>query len=326
MSQRYSSWKILVQAVLPALCAVAIGWYFYKQLSNPILHELEFNHRMIWLIPVGLLYLVCQSIWGGFWITITRQQGVHLPLWIGYRGYFFSQFGKYVPGKIWVIILRTSMIGKLGANRVVVAFTSTYETLVSQASGALIGFSILPWILVPEDRVWSSWWFIPVAMMPLAVPGLRRLVIKIARKRRGKEGFDLPVIKLGTLVRGLLQDAVGWVLLGLALGLVIEAILPGRLQWDLFTLMQLTAANALAYVLGFIVLFMPAGGAIRELALQQLLIPLIVASGESVELAAGVSVVAAILLRLSWTIAEVIYALLLHQLIQPPTSIVGEVA
>ena len=67
---------------------------------------------------------------------------------------------------------------------------------------------------------------------------------------------------------------------------------------------------ALAYVLGFVVLVAPGGLGVRELVLQHALIRQFAASQDE-SAAAGLAVVVALVLRLVWTIAELVLGLVL---------------
>ena len=72
------------------------------------------------------------SVWARYSVTLLRNQGGKVSVGTGVRAYFISQFGKYVPGKVWVILLRMSILGRsLGITRTAVGITAMYEALVS---------------------------------------------------------------------------------------------------------------------------------------------------------------------------------------------------
>src|SRR5687768_14219276 len=96
---------------LPLVVALAVGWYFYDKLSRPELWREAFRLRVEWLVPAALLYLVAHALWARFFVTLLRNQGATVSVSTGLRAYFISQFGKYVPGKVWVIVLRMGILG-----------------------------------------------------------------------------------------------------------------------------------------------------------------------------------------------------------------------
>jgi len=70
-------------------------------------------------------------------------------------------------------------------------------------------------------------------------------------------------------------------------------------------------AVSLSYVAGFVAFFAPGGVGIRELVFMGTLTPLF-ASSLDPPIAEGVAIVVALILRLSWTIGEIVVALSLY--------------
>ena len=118
MSSARKRWFLLLKCVLAGVILAAVGWKFYDLLRAP-----ELAHRTAlrveFLIPAGLLYLGCHTLWGTFWWQLLRDQGVRVPWLTAVRAYFVSQAGKYVPGKAWVIFLRVGLLrsGRRPAHR-----------------------------------------------------------------------------------------------------------------------------------------------------------------------------------------------------------------
>jgi uncharacterized membrane protein YbhN (UPF0104 family) len=110
-----------------------------------------------------------------------------------------------------------------------------------------------------------------------------------------------PLGRLGTptLLSGLALTACGWVLLGASLASVVAAIRPQPPDGALW--LRCVACVAVSWVAGFVA-STPGGLGVRELLVQQILEP---------ELHAQ-AVIAAILLRLLWTAAELAAAAVLY--------------
>ena len=307
-----------MNVVLPVIMALAIGWYFYKILSKPELRETSFSLRVEWLLPAALLYLAAHSIWGCFWITLLRNQGVHVSYPLGLRGYFVSQYGKYIPGKIWVIFIRMAMLSRVGANRTIVGITATYEALISMGSGAMIGVLLLP--LVGAETLGLgdiTFWLLPVAVLPLGLGLLNRLIVRRANQKRSPGSPLIPRVPMILLLRGLLQASLGWALMGLSLWMTIQGLQPETTSLDGELFLRLMSINCLAYVLGFVAIFMPAGGGVREIAMQTLLaLEFKQAMGEAP--AAVFAAVVSLVIRLIWTIAELVLALSLQRFVSLP--------
>src|SRR4051812_4073156 len=173
------AWKY----VLPVLVAVFVGWYFYKKLDQPGLWQANLVPGLGWLLLAGLVYLVAYTVWGLYYVILLNDQGAHAPTGTGLRAYFVSQLGKYVPGKILVIVIRVGMLRGIGITRTAVAITALFESLVWVGAGAAIGIALLP------DSLWDglraqaaaqgsglpdvhrAWLILPVALAPIGLVG-----------------------------------------------------------------------------------------------------------------------------------------------------------
>jgi uncharacterized membrane protein YbhN (UPF0104 family) len=117
------------------------------------------------------------------------------------------------------------------------------------------------------------------------------------------------------LGRGLLQASAGYFLLGLSLWMTVQAILPQPTGFTWNDLLRLTAITNIAYVVGFIAFFLPGGVGAREYVFAVLLAAELEATGMAAPIAEGLAVVITLVLRLIWTIAELVLALLLYRFI-----------
>jgi uncharacterized membrane protein YbhN (UPF0104 family) len=314
-------WLALKTAVALAIL-LAVGRNFVVTLSKPELAAFPFQLRFEFLVPAGLLYLLAHCCWGSFWVRLLHSQGVHVSWYTGLRAYFVSQFGKYVPGKAWVILMRIGMLRSVGGRPLTVAVTATYETLSSMAAGALLGVLLLPWLVkLPGEVSGYVVALAAIAALPIALGLLNRLAVRVAQRSREPDAPPLPSPSVFLLAQGLLHGACGWCLLGVSLGLTIQAVAPVSASGGIGFLGDV-AAVALAYVVGFVMLWAPGGLGPREYVLKLLLAPRFESALDQ-PLADGLAVVIALMLRLTWTAAEVGLALTLY--LRRPAPVVGEV-
>ncbi len=308
--------KWLVRGWKPALAlliVVLVARHFVRILSRPELDPYPFALRIEYLVPAGLLYLGAHTCWAWFWVRLMHSQGMQVRFYDGLRAYFVSQFGKYIPGKAWVYFIRMGMLrGTPGATPMVVGVTATYETLSSMGAGALVGVLLLPWIGV-MPRVLSDNLAIVfvIAASPLFLGVLNKLAARKIAKLRGPDAPPLPSPPLLLLLQGLLHGTFGWCLLGLSLTLAVQAVAHEPPATTLDSFLADLGAVSLSYVAGFFVLVAPGGLGVREVVLQYALTPRFEpALGES--LATAQAVVVALVLRLTWTVAELLFILGLY--------------
>ena len=137
------------------------------------------------------------------------NQGGTVSTATGQRTYFISQMGKYVPGKVFVIVIRVAMLGKnIGISRTAVGIASFYESVVWAGSGAVIGILLLPpslWDGLRDEfrsrggelpDLHRIWLVLPMAARPIGLVGLSRFVNRVLRWRKGRDAAQLPRVKL----------------------------------------------------------------------------------------------------------------------------------
>jgi glycosyltransferase 2 family protein len=311
---------LAVKSLLAIAIVIGVARHFTRILTDSALDSVPFTIRYELLIPAGLFYLLAHCFWGTFWVRLLHGQHIPVSWYAGLRCYFVSQFGKYVPGKAWVILMRVGMLRhSVHAHPIPVAVTATYETLSSMAAGALLAVLFLPYLgVLPVELSGRTTALLAVAALPLGLGLLNKLAVRIAKTRRGPDARPLPAPSLWLLAQGLLHGACGWCLLGLSLALVIRAVTP----WSgalVDTYPADLGAVATSYVAGFVALVAPGGLGIREWVLQITLAPRFTEQLGN-QAAAALAVIIALVLRLTWTVAEVVLALTLYFIHPRPQS------
>ncbi len=294
----------------------AVAYTFAGLLGSPALKAREFHIRYTYLLPAGLLYLMCHTLWGTFWVQLLRGQGVRISWLAGVRVYFVSQFGKYVPGKAWVILLRIGLLRGRGISPAVIAVTGTYETLTNMAAGAVVGVCFLPWAgLGIEFGSAKGFALLGLCAVPLVLVLLNRLGRRVIRKYRGPDARPLPAPALGLIARGFVQALLGWAMLALSLWLTVCGLAAEPSAPTLDAFLQDLSAVAISYVTGFAAIILPGGFGAREEVLKAMLSGQLVASeGGAAE---AVAALVAVTLRIVWTVFEVAFALALWKLPGP---------
>ena len=304
-------WVLAVEGALAVILVVAVGWHFRNILKGIDPSELPLRLRPELLVPAGLLYLLAHLCWAAFWVRLLHFEGVPVSWGVGLRTYYVSQFGKYVPGKVLVPLMRIGMLRPHGGHPVPVGVTAVYETLTSMSAGALLAVLFLPALgVLPPEVSKNTTLLFGVAALPIGLGVLNKVAARIARKKRGPDARPLPAPSIFLLAQGLLHGACGYCLLAVSLGLTIRGLIPDAPAWSPEAYSVELAAVALSYVAGFVIVVAPGGLGAREIALKLALTPLFV--GSFGDKAAALAVVVALVLRLTWTVAEVVIGLLLY--------------
>lgn len=306
-------WAVL-KVVFPLVIIAGVGWHFFGILSRRELTETHFDIHLGWLLLSALLYLGAQSIWATFFVTALHSQSVSVPTGAALRAYFISQLGKYVPGKAWVVFMRVRSLQGYGIHRGAVVMAGFYETLTAMGAGALVALILLPWLGDTGETIWGwEWLFVVVLLLPMTIGISQRVVGKWsnrrAKKRAEVEGVAHQPIesrfRLLLLVRGTIRDSIGWALLGVSLWACVRGLTPWDEALTIELFLRFTGVVAVAYVAGFAALLLPGGVGVRELLIQTMIaaeLTLILGPNQ----AAALAVVVALILRLVWTLAEML--------------------
>jgi len=299
---------VAVKTVTATAIIGGVGVQFWRVLSRPELAGFTFPLRWPFLAAAGFLYLAAHTVWALFWRRLLASQGVEISRAAAVRVYFVSQFGKYVPGKVWVLLLRVGLLRGTGASRAVVAVTALYETLTNMAAGAMLAAVLVASTGVGgEDAAGNLPGLAAIATLPVGAWLFIRLAGRVARRARGPDARPLPNPPPGLLLAGLLQAAAGWCLLGVSLAAAVRAVHPDPPPATGDEFVRYLAAVTASYVFGFVVLVSPGGLGPREFLLAGFLtadfadrLP-----GPAAE---GTAVVTALVLRFVWTAFEVVLA------------------
>ena len=233
-------------------------------------------------------YFVSGVLWGRI---VRGLGGPHLPPFTSVRLFMVANLGRYVPGKVWQI----AGLVALARTRGVSGATATAAAVLGQGAGlaAATAVGLFSLRTVAEGEAWT--WAVPVILLGGAALGLAPPVFhavvgawfRLARTAE-PEGLE-PARAMEWLLVGLASWLVyGWAFWALVTGLGLEV-----------ALIPTASAFAAAYVLGYVMVFAPAGIGVREGFLVALLAP---------QVGAGAAGAVAIVARLWTTALEVVPA------------------
>ncbi len=263
---RRPRWQRLAQRVIVLVLVALVITVLVRRWGEvrPLLERLSVA------VVVASLAAVTLGMLGSFlaWRALLTDFGHRLPFTGGMRVYFLGNLAKYVPGSVWQAVAQT----ELGRDYRVPRRTSAAALVVSMVAGvgtgALVAVVTLPF--VEPEALHRYWWVLlalPVAAVVLWPPALNRIIDWLLRLAR-QEPLPVPA-SLGGMLRAVGWDLLGWLGFGLQVWLLARAL--GVHHPALF--LQAVGAFAAAWCVGFLIVFAPAGGGARELALVFLLKP-----------------------------------------------------
>lgn len=255
--------KVVIQAALTLL----VTWFIVKGVA-PAWSEVEAVRTSGWTLSGGwvaaslglllLAYLYSAALWG--WM-VRELGGPEVGVLASVRLFFTANLGRYLPGKVWPLVGVAALAQREGVR----PSTATLAALLGQAfslggsllvGGALLGAGAgIPWL---GGVGWWGWIGVGLFLLTLTYPpllgwltswGLRLFKAPALKGFRPDPAFG---IRWTTLY------ALSWALQGLAFWVLAQGMgLP-------LPVLGGVGAYALAYLLGYLAVFAPAGLGVRE--------------------------------------------------------------
>ena len=294
-------WPVLKGLLALAILA-AIGYRFYEDLWQ--LDRAHFELRPGWLVLSAVIYALGLWLAAWYWYHLLHICGDRPDLLTAGKGYFLGHLGKYVPGKALALLLRAGAVRGPHCRFGVAIITSFYEVLTTMAAGGL--FAALVFAFDPPEVEGLPWHPVLTGLLLVALCGIPLLpgvfnfaVRKMAARFETVDAYQLPRLRLGTLIVGLLVTGIGWGLFGLSIWALLQGVVPHPPELSWHTWLRCSGTIGLAYVAGFLIVILPGGLGVRE----GMLVPLLSFAGERPVVAAAV-----LLLRVVWAGTEVLLA------------------
>ena len=277
---------VIVLVTLGIVYTVHSGW---DQLSS-----YSWKVKPSWLLISAALYLLGLLPVALFWRQILRALGQR-PTWCQtLRAYFLGHLGKYVPGKVMVVVIRAGAIGG-DVNRPLAAVSVFLETLTMMAVGAFVSAAIVIGVFGWHHRLaWLAAGVLVVAGLPTLPPIFRTLVRRMPSHWLCEHNHvALERITYRLMLQGWIAITIGWSLMGLSLWATLRSLGTADLRWPADWPLA-TAAVALATVVGFASLI-PGGAGVRDWVLAALMIS---------RFGVATALVSAFVLRMVWLVSE----------------------
>ena len=311
------SWKKkvggLLQLGLVGLIIFYLGhnvWLNWEQICR---HPWHLNWG--WLASSVVLQILSLMIMAWGWYAALRLLGARINPWHAQRIWIVTNFLKYLPGKIWLVLARVLQAQRHGIAKIVTLTSFAYEYVLFMAAGILVSAGTVPfWLHQGEARAY--WWtllLVPATLIGFH-PAIFGPILNFALKKTKRPPLAQQ-ISFPRLLLLLLLFSWAWLLLGLAFCLFVHAVYPLPLR----TWPTLAGAFGASFVLGLLFLFTPGGLGVREAMLMVVMTSLggtylTAASAE------GIAVVLALGSRVWMVLAEVLALGLGLAFIRDPTA------
>ena len=136
---RRSATSILKRIAVTLLVAALLAWVLRQAwLEAGTINWRELEVRPGLIVLSILLALVAWVLHGALWAVMIRGLGYDLSVLGGIRGNLIGNLGNYIPGKIFIIVLRARIVACEGVPWMIVASSVVLETLLRNIVAALL--------------------------------------------------------------------------------------------------------------------------------------------------------------------------------------------
>lgn len=305
MNKQPKSWRKGLMPVAKLLGFAILCWFIYYTFvnGNETLSAHTWHVDFKWLVLSGLLYQLGCLPAAIFWHHVLSHAGQQVGFFESTRAYYISQLGKYVPGKLMVIVLRRALLYSPAAENTVVTASVFFETFSLLAVGGALSTLLLliwyprEWLLIGASL--GSTLLVGIPTIPsvfgwlIGVLGVGKLNPTVRAK--------LTRIGPRAILIGWIAMAVGWSIQGMSFWATLRSM-DATTAGPFHDLALHTAAVSLGVVAGFISQI-PGGLGMREWVSARLVEP---------DYGPSVAIVSAIIFRLVLLVSEFVISIILY--------------
>lgn len=229
----------------------------------------QIHPNWLWIGVSGVLFLITYAVLIEMWREVLRGWGSRLRFWVAARIWTVSNLGRYVPGKVVQIGAMGVMAERAGVSPVAATGSAILNVVVNLIAGFIV-VAVFGWPLLQLQSVGgvrTAVLFVLVCigalvLLPLVLPPIFRFLSRVT----GRD-LNIGVLPRVAILISLVGNVVAWLLYGAAFAIFARGV-SGSSQGPLTAYV---AVYALSYLVGYLVLFAPAGAGFREAAMIALL-------------------------------------------------------
>jgi hypothetical protein len=282
------------------------GVVAYQQIvAQPLGAAASCSVRPLYGAGALLLYIVAYVVQMAAWWCIMSSQGATVPPGAVLEGYALAFLPRYIPGSVWGYLSRNEWLAhNHGVNYGTSNIASLVEAAMLLVTAALVGGSYLLARWWPQPLGWLALLLVGGGALWAIWQGTPRLASRWQiGKANGPETANArttpTVANVALFLSAIALYWLFWALQGAAPVAIAHALCSGMT----LGFVPATAATALAWAIGFVIIFVPAGLGVREWTLGALLV-------NFAPLAPGQASLLAVTSRLALIGAEVVLLLI----------------
>ena len=248
--------KVFLKFFIVAVILFFFIRYVYENWRVVSLYQWQFKYGLL-AVSFGLVFLNF-LFFIQIWRNLLQKLSSKLPFKKAFKIWFYSNLGKYVPGKIWSVMGMVYMCEKEGIPKAATLSSAILNQLLN-----IIGGLILVLILSGTKFLsgMSKLYYLPLILVFVIslYPRVMEKILNWGLKKLKKEPVKVNLSFKENLFFTLLF-MLAWGVYGVAFNIFIMSLTDSPLSnWPF-----LTSIFAFSYIIGFLSIFVPGGFGVRE--------------------------------------------------------------
>lgn len=253
-----------IKTVIITLIILIIFYFLIRTLYSSWTKITEANIRIeVEYIVLSILFLMLGSFSCCYaWYILIKSLNQKMTYWQGLKTIATSQFGKYIPGKIWAIGGRVLLSKRYGVDEVISTTAVLIETLYYLSSTIILFILSLGFnkhVAIPPGIYFVIFLIISVNIIVVAYPRILGLVLNISAKIIKKKITPLELKPL-KLVEIYFLYFISWVLHSLGFFFIARAVYTVSFS----NILGIMGSYSISWALSFLIFLIPGGFGIRE--------------------------------------------------------------
>jgi Uncharacterised protein family (UPF0104). len=249
---------ILLKYLVALLIFFFIFRFLYLNINSLSAYPIHFDYRN--LLYASILYFFFTINNTTIWYLITKLNTCNINLFETIKIRVYSEFGKYIPGKIFSYGILLYSYEKRNISKKMIAVCSFQELIISTLAVIIISLISVIFTNINEINKYKIILiiiliFFFIILHPKILLNISNFLFKLLKK----ESIETPFSFWNTFLV-LVLYIINWLIFGLAFYFFINAIIDFSLNNFLYS----TGAFAISGLIGLLAVFAPAGLGVRE--------------------------------------------------------------
>lgn len=256
-SQKKKGMKILKYGFL-VLVVIFLARYFYKNADSYKNLDVDIN----WMVFAGavVFYFLYKITLASLWHYMTRLNHCGIRYFKAITAYLYSILGKYIPGKVFMLLARIPAYEEAGAPIRKVTICFFLENICTLLGAAFL--FLISLLFFPNDILADYQWATVVLVIVFFIcinPKIINFFLKFAEKIIKKKDLVIP-ITYPEMLKVVVLFILNWIIVGIGFYMLTCSIYPIPASELLYT----AGIFGLSCIIGILAIFAPSGLGVRE--------------------------------------------------------------